>query len=232
MTAGIVDGLKTVPTVMDTLMSQKRLPAKVMSAFFAPNTNGQKAPRGTLVLGGTDKSLYTGSIVYAPQTTEGPAAQFWGAKVNKFVYGSKTISSGPTGIVDTGTSRSSSVCSTVCRRHHAPVASRRRLLELAEGDPGRLRRLQQRPHARPSRVVLQDAEPHALLEQQAGACASPRSLTGQFTFIPDAQLMPPATGAAFVGDCASDRLAVLIAQRPIIWSRLWQARAHLATASA
>lgn len=104
LSSGSVQGLGQIPTVIDTLKRQNRIPNAVVAASFTPNTKGTTENRGSLALGGVDTSKFkVGSLVYTSKVNSNP---YWGAKVNRFTYatstGTKTLATNPTGIVDTG----------------------------------------------------------------------------------------------------------------------------------
>ena len=104
LSSGTVQGLGQIPTVIDTLKRQNRIPNAVVAASFTPNTKGTAENRGSLALGGVDSSKFkVGSLVYTNKINSNP---YWGAKINKFTYatstGTKTLATNPTGIVDTG----------------------------------------------------------------------------------------------------------------------------------
>lgn len=58
---------------------------------------------GELTLGGTDSSKYSGSLTYFNTLQSGDASAYWGISIASFTYGSTTLASSATGIVDTGT---------------------------------------------------------------------------------------------------------------------------------
>ncbi|KAF9979932.1 hypothetical protein BGZ75_009060 [Mortierella antarctica] len=98
----------TIPTVADTMFTQKRIGAQVFGISFEPITssNGTQM-NGEISFGGVDDSKYTGKITYTPITSTSPANNFWG------IDASATYSTGPghgttilsltAGIVDSGT---------------------------------------------------------------------------------------------------------------------------------
>lgn len=58
---------------------------------------------GELTLGGVDTNKYSGSLTYFPRLTSGAAAPYWGLSIASFTYGSTTLATSQTGIIDTGT---------------------------------------------------------------------------------------------------------------------------------
>ncbi|KAJ3893485.1 family A1 protease [Lentinula edodes] len=113
LTEDTVSGVSTVPTVTDNLFSQGTIAEKVVSISFEPTTtdevaNGElffgeffrKIPITLLRLwfsGGTDSSKFTGAITYTTKSGD-----YWGI-TQTVTYGSTTIQSSLSGIVDTGT---------------------------------------------------------------------------------------------------------------------------------
>ncbi|KAG2350726.1 acid protease [Suillus weaverae] len=91
----------TIPTVTDNLYSQGTISQKVVAISFEPTTS-QTVTNGELTFGGTDATKYTGSIAYTPITPYGSASGFWGIN-ESITYGTTTILSATSGIVDTGT---------------------------------------------------------------------------------------------------------------------------------
>lgn len=104
LTQGTVSNTNTVPTFMDNLYKQGSISTEVLGVYFKPESGADSNDaNGELTLGGTDSSKYTGSITYFPQLTSGSAAPYWGISIAKFSYGSTTLATSQTGIVDTGT---------------------------------------------------------------------------------------------------------------------------------
>ncbi|KAK0388277.1 hypothetical protein NLU13_4522 [Sarocladium strictum] len=104
LTQETVSGVNTVPTFMDNLYSQGSISTEVLGVSFRPESGSDTSDaNGELTLGGTDSSRYTGSISYFPLLTSGKASQYWGISIAKFAYGSTTLASSASGIVDTGT---------------------------------------------------------------------------------------------------------------------------------
>lgn len=104
LTQGTVSGVSSVPTFLDNLYSQGSISSEVLGVSFRPESGSDtNDANGELTLGGTDSSRYTGSISYFPQLQSGSAAPYWGISISKFTYGSTTLSSSGSGIVDTGT---------------------------------------------------------------------------------------------------------------------------------
>lgn len=89
---------------MDNLYSQGSISTEVLGVFFQPESGSDTDDtNGELTLGGTDSSKYSGSITYFPTLKSGTASAYWGISIAKFSYGSTTLSSSASGIVDTGT---------------------------------------------------------------------------------------------------------------------------------
>jgi hypothetical protein len=104
LTAGTVSNANTVPTFMDNLYSQGSISTEVLGVSFRPESGSDTADtNGELTLGGTDSSKYSGSITYFPTLTSGSASSYWGISIASFTYGSTTLASSVSGIVDTGT---------------------------------------------------------------------------------------------------------------------------------
>ncbi|KAG2350640.1 acid protease [Suillus weaverae] len=91
----------TIPTVTDNLYGQGAISQNVVAIFFEPPTS-PKVINGELTFGGTDATKYTGSIAYTPITPYGSASGFWGIN-ESITYGTTTILSTTSGIVDTST---------------------------------------------------------------------------------------------------------------------------------
>ncbi|KAG1783686.1 aspartic peptidase domain-containing protein [Suillus placidus] len=90
----------TIPTVTDNLYGQGTISQNVVAIFFEPPTS-PKVINGELTFGGTDATKYTGSIAYTPISPYGSASDFWGIN-ESITYGTTTILSTTSGIVDTG----------------------------------------------------------------------------------------------------------------------------------
>lgn len=104
LTENTVSGVSSVPTFMDNLYSQGSISTEVLGVSFRPESGSDTSDsNGELTLGGTDSSRYSGSISYFPQLQSGAAAAYWGISIAKMTYGSTTLSSSTSGIVDTGT---------------------------------------------------------------------------------------------------------------------------------
>ncbi|KAF4455965.1 putative aspartic proteinase precursor [Fusarium austroafricanum] len=83
---------------------QGLIPSEVLGVSFRPESGSDtNDANGELTLGGTDSSKYSGSIQYFPTLKSGSAAPYWGISIAGFTYGSTTLSSSGSGIVDTGT---------------------------------------------------------------------------------------------------------------------------------
>ena len=89
---------------MDNLYSQGSIATEVLGVSFRPESGSDDDDaNGELTLGGTDSSKYSGTLTYFPKLTSGDASAYWGISIAKFTYGSTTLLSSATGIVDTGT---------------------------------------------------------------------------------------------------------------------------------
>jgi hypothetical protein len=104
LTQGTVSNANTVPTFMDNLYSQGSISSEVLGVYFKPESGSDSDDaNGELTLGGADSSKYTGALTYFPTLKSGSAAAYWGISIASFTYGSTTLASSATGIVDTGT---------------------------------------------------------------------------------------------------------------------------------
>ncbi|KAF8317951.1 acid protease [Clavulina sp. PMI_390] len=102
---GTVSGVTTVPTFMDNLKSAGTISTEVLGVHFAPISGSDASDsNGALTLGGTDSTLYTGTLTWVPKSTVSPYSLYWGVDVGTITYGSTTLlASGDSAIVDTGT---------------------------------------------------------------------------------------------------------------------------------
>lgn len=104
LTSGTVSNANTVPTFMDNLKSQGSISTEVLGVSFKPESGSDTDDaNGELTLGGTDTSKYTGTLTYFSKLTSGTASAYWGISIASFTYGSTTLGSSASGIVDTGT---------------------------------------------------------------------------------------------------------------------------------
>jgi len=104
LTEDTVSNANTVPTFMDNLYSQGSISTEVLGVSFQPESGGDTDDtNGELTLGGTDSSKYTGSITYFSKLTSGTASEYWGISIASFTYGSTSLATSVSGIVDTGT---------------------------------------------------------------------------------------------------------------------------------
>ncbi|CAK7238280.1 hypothetical protein SEUCBS140593_010506 [Sporothrix eucalyptigena] len=104
LTEDTVSNTDTVPTFMNNLYSQGSISTEVLGVSFSPESGSDSDDaNGVLTLGGTDSSRYTGSITYFPTLTSGTASSYWGISIASFTYGSSTLATSGSGIVDTGT---------------------------------------------------------------------------------------------------------------------------------
>lgn len=89
---------------MNNLKSQGSITTEVLGVSFKPETDDDTADaNGELTLGGINTDKYTGTLTYFPRLTSGTASAYWGISIASFTYGTKTLASSATGIVDTGT---------------------------------------------------------------------------------------------------------------------------------
>ena len=172
LSSGTVSGLGQIPTVIDTLKRQGRIPNAIVAASFTPNTRGDTENRGSLALGGTDPSKFNaGTLVYTSKVDSNP---YWGAKINKFTYSTSRSTqtlgaANPIGIVDTGAC--SSCATSLTRRHYAHAPARRRVQGVHGLDPGRLHRVGHGSDDGTTLVLRQHGQLDLLLGEQAGALA-------------------------------------------------------------
>ncbi|POS71568.1 hypothetical protein DHEL01_v210039 [Diaporthe helianthi] len=103
LTKGTVSNANTVPTFLNNLKSQGSISTEVLGVSFRPESGSDTDDaNGELTLGGTDSSKYTGTLTYFPKLTSGTASRYWGISIASFTYGSTTLASSASGIVDTG----------------------------------------------------------------------------------------------------------------------------------
>ena len=98
-TIDTVSNTETVPTVLDNLLSQGRVPEEVFGVYYVPIS---EISAGELTIGGYDNSAVSSPVNYVPLTTTSPASGYWGID-QSITYGSDTILSSTAGVVDTGT---------------------------------------------------------------------------------------------------------------------------------
>lgn len=104
LTEDTVSNTNTVPTFMDNLKSQGSISTEVLGVSFRPESGSDTDDaNGELTLGGTDSSKYSGTLTYFSRLTSGTASEYWGISIAAFTYGSTTLGSTASGIVDTGT---------------------------------------------------------------------------------------------------------------------------------
>ncbi|KAM0154849.1 hypothetical protein ACHAQE_002517 [Botrytis cinerea] len=104
LTQGTVSGLNTVPTFLDNLKSQGSITSEVLGVYFKPESGSDdNDTNGELTLGGVDTTKYTGTLTYFPKATSGDASYYWGISIAGFTYGSTSLATSASGIVDTGT---------------------------------------------------------------------------------------------------------------------------------
>lgn len=104
LTSGTVSNAATVPTFLDNLKSQGSISTEVLGVSFRPESGSDvDDANGELTLGGVDTSKYSGALTYFSKLASGTASAYWGISIASFTYGSKTLASSVSGIVDTGT---------------------------------------------------------------------------------------------------------------------------------
>lgn len=104
LTEGTVSNVDTVPTFMDNLYSQGLISTNTLGVSFLPESGSDDDDtNGELTLGGVDTTKYSGALTYFPTLTTGTAAEYWGLSIASFTYGTTTLASSATGIIDTGT---------------------------------------------------------------------------------------------------------------------------------
>ncbi|TGO07532.1 hypothetical protein BTUL_0268g00020 [Botrytis tulipae] len=104
LTQGTVSGLNTVPTFMDNLKSQGSIASEVLGVYFKPESGSDDDDtNGELTLGGVDTTKYTGALTYFPKATSGAVSSYWGINIAGFTYGTTSLETSGSGIVDTGT---------------------------------------------------------------------------------------------------------------------------------
>ena len=101
LTAGTLPNMptETIPTIVDNLYIQEKIPEEVIGVYFIPSSTSSP---GELTFGGYDSTVVTSSVNYVPLTTTSPASFYWGID-QSITYGGSTILSSTVGIVDTGT---------------------------------------------------------------------------------------------------------------------------------
>jgi Eukaryotic aspartyl protease len=104
LTQNTVSNANTVPTFLDNLYSQGSISTEVLGVSFRPEAGSDTGDtNGELTLGGIDSTKYSGSITYFSKLTSGTASAYWGISIASFTYGTTTLASSASGIVDTGT---------------------------------------------------------------------------------------------------------------------------------
>jgi hypothetical protein len=104
LTQSTVSNANTVPTFLDNLYSQGSISTEVLGVSFLPESGSDTGDtNGELTLGGIDSTKYSGSITYFSKLTSGTASAYWGISIASFTYGTTTLASSASGIVDTGT---------------------------------------------------------------------------------------------------------------------------------
>lgn len=89
---------------MDNLKTLGLITTEVLGVSFKPETGADEADaNGELTLGGVDTTKYTGTLTYFPRLATGTASYYWGITVASFTYGTTSLATAATAIVDTGT---------------------------------------------------------------------------------------------------------------------------------
>ncbi|KAJ7911928.1 putative aspartic protease [Mycena leptocephala] len=99
LSQSIVIGGQPIPTVMDNLLSQKKISTEVLGVSLTAS-GGQV--HSSLTLGGIDPSKFVGSIVYIDRTTSPAYINYWGIDVTAITFGGQRISGPTNALVDTG----------------------------------------------------------------------------------------------------------------------------------
>ncbi|KAF8317928.1 acid protease [Clavulina sp. PMI_390] len=104
LTEGTVSGTTEVPTLMDNLKSNGAISTEVLGVYFTPVTGSNvEESNGELTIGGVDTAKYTGTLTYFSKSTTSPYSYYWGIDTTSMSYGSTSLSSAASAIVDTGT---------------------------------------------------------------------------------------------------------------------------------
>jgi len=90
-----------VPTVIDSLYKQRKIPGNSIGVSFQP-ANSSHVTNGEMTYGGIDASKINGPLRYTTRPKPGPSSDFWDIE-QSITYGSKQILPFTAGIVDTGT---------------------------------------------------------------------------------------------------------------------------------
>jgi len=85
-----------IPTPFESMIDQKLVDQSVFAFYLQEDASTQ----GELVLGGIDKSHYTGDLVDVPLTSE----TYWEVSLASLKFGSSSIATGSKAIIDSGTS--------------------------------------------------------------------------------------------------------------------------------
>jgi len=89
-----------VPTIMDTLYTERKIPNQILGVSFAP-ANYNKTLNGRMTLGGYDSNMFEDELIWIPRTITRPASFYWGVNVT-MTCGSSVIVPNSAGIMDTG----------------------------------------------------------------------------------------------------------------------------------
>ncbi|KAF8171071.1 putative aspartic protease [Mycena galopus ATCC 62051] len=104
LTEDTVSGSTTIPTVINNLFTQGTISTQVLGVSFAPESGSDEDDaNGSLALGGTDSTKFTGDIAYVAKTSTSPYSEYWGITVSEIAYNGKSIGASASAIVDTGT---------------------------------------------------------------------------------------------------------------------------------
>jgi hypothetical protein len=104
LTEDTVSGSTTVPTVVNNLFTQGKISTQVLGVSFAPESGSDDDDaNGSLALGGTDSTKFSGAINYVTKTSTSPYSDYWGITVTEIAYNGKSIGASAQAIVDTGT---------------------------------------------------------------------------------------------------------------------------------
>ncbi|KAG2078576.1 acid protease [Suillus decipiens] len=88
-----------IPTVIDNLDNQYRIPENILGVFFKPYAGSLAETAGQLTFGGTDSNLHDPRIAYGSYIDFTPASNYWSTH-QSITYGGAPILENTVGIVD------------------------------------------------------------------------------------------------------------------------------------
>ncbi len=104
LTLGTVSNTNFVPTFLDNLHTEGSISTNVLGISFRPESGSDvDDANGELTFGGTNSSLYSGSITYFPKLASGHVSSYWAISISGFTYGSTNLASSAAAVVDTAT---------------------------------------------------------------------------------------------------------------------------------